>query len=91
MGRAGVEHGVAFRRVRFKESDCARFAPRLREAGTGEHFFLVFFCERLYAFVPRIIKVRVSGIAAILEPSTAASATTAFSGAFCHTALGTRD
>ena len=82
MGRAGVEHGVALRRVRFKESACARFAPRLREAGTGEHFFLGFFCACLYAFVPRIIEVRVSAVAAILEPSTAVSATTAFSGAF---------
>ena len=44
MGRAGVEHGVALRRVCFKESDRTRFAPRLREAGTGELFVLVFFC-----------------------------------------------
>ena len=44
---------------------------------------------RLHAFSPRVIVVRVNGIAALFEPSTTTSATTEFAGFLENTALGT--
>ena len=43
----------------------------------------------LNALEPRVIKLRVAGISAVLEPSTAASATTEFAEFFIVAALGT--
>ena len=42
----------------------------------------------LNALEPSVLKPGVTGISALLKPSTAAKATTAFAGFLAHTALG---
>ena len=47
-------------------------------------------CAGLDALGPCVIKLRVAGISALFDPSTAGSATTAFAGFLDCAALGTR-
>ena len=44
---------------------------------------------RVHAIEPRVLKLRVAGVSAFVEPSAAAKTATAFAGGLVDTALGT--